>query len=137
MWKKVYFVTTALALGGLSCAPTVNAYARPKGLGISGVCENIGKDTFVTVYVMPTRDGSPWRLDFEGQAPEGLSVDCTDSHAILRWKIGQEHRFFGGIKPYQFRLTSGDTHYQAAVHFETMTQGLGAAGMFRALVALR
>jgi hypothetical protein len=136
MWKKACFVATVLALGSLSCAPSVSAYARPKGLGITGTCENLGKDTFVTVYVMPTPDGSPWRVDFEGQAPENLTVDCTDAHAILRWKINKEHRFLGGIKPYQFRLTSGDTRFQAAVHFQTLTEGIGAAGMLHALVTL-
>ena len=122
MLKTLPFIAATFLLGSLACTPAVNAYTNPTGLGIKSVCEIIGKDTFVTVYLMPTRDGSPWRVDFEGGSPEDLSVDCTESHAILRWKLGQEHRYFGGIKPYRFALTSGDMHYQAAVTFTTPAQ---------------
>jgi len=137
MQKSLLIIATTLALGTSACAPAVNAFTNPTGLGISSVCENLGKDTFVTVYLMPTRDGSPWRVEFEGASPEDLSVDCTASHAVLRWKLGQEHRFLGGIKPYRFRLSSGDTHYEGAVTFTTLAQGVGAGGVLRGLVTLR
>jgi hypothetical protein len=110
------------ALLAFGCAPLVTGHTRAKGVDFWGECRSVGKDTYVTVRVWSTGDHAPWVVEWTGDTPEDLTIDNGGDMTVLRWKVGEDHRKSISILPYELKITSGGTSYQATVAFQTTSQ---------------